>query len=284
MSAVAIACASAASLAVAALLIRRRLRRLDRQSAMMWARNGARRATRDTREAWRDRAKLVSSDAERGPRIEARLSGIEARFAELEAKSEASDEPALAEELRALEKEAEALARLVAAVQSVRDYARYPRQSIEAIELRVREKLARTEGEQRKAPGKGPGKAPGKVPVQARELRVRLDRLEAERVAFEARCLDGDELAGEQDRQQLRDAGEALCASYRKLGDAAHPLWQRLYPVENKQREKESAAFITGLLAFNERFREEQERERAELEAITERESDREGDDEDWLL
>lgn len=276
MSAVAIACASAASLAVAVLLIRRRLRRLDRQSAMMWARNGARQATRDTREAWRDRSKLVASDAERGPQIEARLARIEARFAELEPRSQSSDEPALAEELRAVEKEARVLARLVSAVQSVRDYARYPRQSIEAIELRMREKLAHAEAEKRKGPTK--------VPVQARELRVRLDRLEAERLAFEARCLDGDELAGEADRPKLNEACEALCASYRKLGDAAHPLWQRLYPAESKQRDKESAAFITGLLAFNERFRDEQERERAELQAITDRNADRsDDDDDDWL-
>lgn len=253
---------------LAVALVRRRLAYLDRKETLFWARRGARDGVQELRKQLAG-AKEIAADERLAPRLTARLAGYEARLADMERRFEALPD-GLAEELRALKGECEQLGAAVGAV-------RWMRQRVGGPHHYVAQVAARAGQEQ---PHQAGGRAKRPAPVsaqQAEELRARLARLERRRADVEAL------LEAEPPPKELPQQSHELAEKYMALGNDAYRLWELLYPEEAKVAQAEASAMFDQLLDFQRRFREEQERDRAEQREIDRRERERRGDDESLL-
>lgn len=255
-------------LVVAGVLLRRRWVRLGREETLFWARRGGRDGVDALRRVLKD-ADAVTSDPVLGPMLEARLADREARLAAMEQRFDASPD-GLAEDLRALQHDCERLCAAVTHTKALREAAAWPRATVTRLETHPLPDA--------KAPKPARSGAPrerAEAPLPA--LRQRLDRLEQRRRDLEAG------LHADLPPPALPEQAQALIAKYHALNVESAEWWRRLHPAE-AQADMEKAGDVLGdLIDFQRRFRDEQERDRAALREIDERERRRRGDDETWV-
>ncbi len=236
-------------LVVAGVLLRRRWVRLGREETLFWARRGGRDGVEALRTALKD-AGAVTSDPVLGPMLAARLADREARLASMEQRYDAMPD-GLAEDLRALQEDCKRLCAAIADTKVLREAAAWPRATVTRLETH---------------PVPEP---PAPMPA----LRQRLDRLERQRLAFEA------VLHVDPPPPPLPEQVQALARQYLALNVESAAWWRRLHPAE-AQADMERAGDVLGdLLDFQRRFRDEQERDRAALREIHQREHRRRGAD-----